>query len=426
MDPKDPTDSQSPLPPVPPVPPVPRAESPEAPSSPTAESTPTARASDSNPDSPYKPPRSATRQRYLVPKKQPDLSKLRASAGRAPVKKSDTGDENAATEPRVSKAVQRLREKRKRILGRDPTNPPNTPNTPKKLSFTKKPRPKGTAPKTRLKTTRPKKRQRIPFRPVEPANFQNYRKFVYLPPVYFFFDVLWGVMTTAGDEGALKRYYGMFTPFERGGIEGTFAVDWVDRLGYILMLKSSVPYLSFVNWIMWGLTIVAMVWWVRYLARGWELIQNTKPGISPRRAVIGLFIPVYNLFWYFTATLGLCRRYNEMVEPDLRCPRMDPTLFYTQLLITFFAIGALALAVMLQFQYLNFMQGIDTSYPINKFSFRAAELGMRTFFLGMFVGGAGIETVCRAINAAARSKDPRDHVDPTKLDPTRSDISNAV
>ncbi len=69
-------------------------------------------------------------------------------------------------------------------------------------------------------------------------------------------------------------------------------------------------------------TALALVW--IYVA--WNGIPETHRGtISPRRAVLSFFIPVYNAFWVFAVNAALCDTMNGILErtgSSRRAPRL--------------------------------------------------------------------------------------------------------
>lgn len=65
-----------------------------------------------------------------------------------------------------------------------------------------------------------------------------------------------------------------------------------------------------------------------YLYRTWHLIRDGSPRTSPGKAVGFLFIPFFNLYWYFQAFHGLSEDYNAWLSArNLEEPRMNEGLF---------------------------------------------------------------------------------------------------
>jgi len=70
-----------------------------------------------------------------------------------------------------------------------------------------------------------------------------------------------------------------------------------------------------------GLGIAAAVIWFIKLHRAWKVIQSLRREDSaetnmptPGQAVGFLFIPFFNLYWFFVATVGLARRVNKYLS----------------------------------------------------------------------------------------------------------------
>jgi len=66
--------------------------------------------------------------------------------------------------------------------------------------------------------------------------------------------------------------------------------------------------------------IAAVIIWMIKLHRAWKVIQSlrlndpTEAGMpTPGQAVGLLFVPVFNLYWMFVATVGLVRRVNRFL-----------------------------------------------------------------------------------------------------------------
>lgn len=107
-----------------------------------------------------------------------------------------------------------------------------------------------------------------------------------------------------------------------------------------------------------------------YLARAWRCLAYSNPRTTPGKAVFFLFIPLFNLYWYFVAFYGFPQDWNRIVSqhPDLaRAPRLSEGVFLT------FCIGAIAfvpLAFIMWFpmmaqicKAINFMAFRPTRHP---------------------------------------------------------------
>jgi hypothetical protein len=88
----------------------------------------------------------------------------------------------------------------------------------------------------------------------------------------------------------------------------------------------------------WIFLMVSAVFFYINLYRAWSCLQAGTPRTTPGKAVGFLFIPVFNLYWFFVAIAGLATDWNRIVAgyADLRAaPRLNATLF------VLFCIGSL-------------------------------------------------------------------------------------
>lgn len=77
-----------------------------------------------------------------------------------------------------------------------------------------------------------------------------------------------------------------------------------------------------------------------YLARAWRCLAYSDPRTTPGKAVGFLFVPLFNLYWYFVAFHGFPQDWNRIVSqhPDLaRAPRLSEGVFLA------YCIGAVAI-----------------------------------------------------------------------------------
>jgi hypothetical protein len=71
-----------------------------------------------------------------------------------------------------------------------------------------------------------------------------------------------------------------------------------------------------------------------YLYRAWKMIQDGYAYATPREAVGFLFIPFYNLYWYFQAFWRWSKDYNSFIQRNaISAPRMPEGLFLTWAII---------------------------------------------------------------------------------------------
>ncbi len=76
--------------------------------------------------------------------------------------------------------------------------------------------------------------------------------------------------------------------------------------------------------------IFGVVLFCIYLYRAWKTIQDGYTYATPREAVGFLFIPFYNLYWYFQAFWRWSKDYNSFIQRNaISAPRMPEGLFLT-------------------------------------------------------------------------------------------------
>ena len=67
-----------------------------------------------------------------------------------------------------------------------------------------------------------------------------------------------------------------------------------------------------------------------YLHRIWSVLQHGRPRTTPDKAIGLLFVPLFNLYWFFVAFYGLAQDWNRITTqyPDLnRAPKLNEKLF---------------------------------------------------------------------------------------------------
>lgn len=82
-----------------------------------------------------------------------------------------------------------------------------------------------------------------------------------------------------------------------------------------LMAPMALVYLFLIPWMIgW---IIGLI----HLYRGWELLQPHTPYSTPGKAVGFLFIPFYNLYWYFVAYWRWAQEWNRLVANNPKHPQ---------------------------------------------------------------------------------------------------------
>jgi hypothetical protein len=107
----------------------------------------------------------------------------------------------------------------------------------------------------------------------------------------------------------LGTYLGMMVPSVIGG-----AIQGASQGNDTMMMIGSI--ISLLTWpIFIGYFVLVLVW----IYKSWEMLppalRMTGSGtfVSPGQAVGYLFIPFYNLYWYFVVSVGLCHAYNRVL-----------------------------------------------------------------------------------------------------------------
>lgn len=139
------------------------------------------------------------------------------------------------------------------------------------------------------------------------------------------------LMTLCLIGGFIMMGFGFFSSEEFTGEPST--------LGIAVILLSLVPLLL-------G-TVLACI----YLYRAWWIIADHTRLATPGRAVGFLFIPFYNLYWFFVAYWRWSEEWNRIVASDVahrNPPRMTEGLFLTYAILNAAGIIAGALAALPQ------------------------------------------------------------------------------
>lgn len=63
-----------------------------------------------------------------------------------------------------------------------------------------------------------------------------------------------------------------------------------------------------------GLTLVSYVLHLILLNRWWEVIQDGNARIGPVEAIMGMFVPLFNFFWWYVVYIGLGKDLNKYCE----------------------------------------------------------------------------------------------------------------
>lgn len=106
-----------------------------------------------------------------------------------------------------------------------------------------------------------------------------------------------------------------------------------DSIDTIIGLLLIVVFGSFVA------TIMEAVLGIKLLYRAWTAIQDEHVWTTPGRAVGYLFVPVFNLYWFFVAWGGVARSFNIFTSRhDIPAHRLSEDLFMAQCVLVFLAI----------------------------------------------------------------------------------------
>ncbi|MDP0490150.1 MAG: DUF4339 domain-containing protein [Verrucomicrobiota bacterium JB023] len=92
------------------------------------------------------------------------------------------------------------------------------------------------------------------------------------------------------------------------------------------------------------LSICGWIYSLMLLHRAWRIVQPAGASTTPGKAVGFLFIPLFNLFWYFIAYAGLAENWNRAMdtfEETANAPRFNKTYFFgfAIMAIVFYPIG---------------------------------------------------------------------------------------
>lgn len=80
----------------------------------------------------------------------------------------------------------------------------------------------------------------------------------------------------------------------------------------------------------WVVSVIAMIFFYINIYRAWVCLQPGAPRTTPGKAVGFLFIPFFNIYWFFVAINGLPKNWNRIVSSyeDLKAaPKLSETTF---------------------------------------------------------------------------------------------------
>jgi hypothetical protein len=113
--------------------------------------------------------------------------------------------------------------------------------------------------------------------------------------------------------------------------------------------------------------LLAAVTFLSILQRGWSALARHESGVRPRRTVLMLWIPIFNLFWSFVAIASLPARLNGL-RP--RIPTLQPV-----------PVAAGYLVAIMPFAWLTLLFAIPTNLVAGSGLFPAVGLAL----LGLLV-----------------------------------------
>ena len=82
-------------------------------------------------------------------------------------------------------------------------------------------------------------------------------------------------------------------------------------------------------------SILGFVAFFQFIYRCWRLIQDGHARTTPGKAIGFLFIPIFNIYWFFVAIYGLAKNLNEYGERyRIAAPRVSEGLVLTGVIIS--------------------------------------------------------------------------------------------
>ncbi|MCH7225454.1 hypothetical protein MLD59_04875 [Verrucomicrobiaceae bacterium E54] len=139
-----------------------------------------------------------------------------------------------------------------------------------------------------------------------------------LPKVKAANFTLVAVFTLVGVIGMLASYGWLFAVIFQMTSAGNAAPEEAMTTPMILIYLSLIPWMT--GW------IIGLV----HLYRGWVLLQPHTHYSTPGKAVGFLFIPFYNLYWYFVAYWRWAQEWNRLVANNPnhpQAPQMSEGMF---------------------------------------------------------------------------------------------------
>ncbi len=150
---------------------------------------------------------------------------------------------------------------------------------------------------------------------------------------------------TSGEarESAVVRAPGEWVKWLYAGAAGASATTFA--LAVFLRDHGGAPKLQALSTIVQWLPTVRSVFALTWVYFAWKGVPPPYRGsLSPRRAVLTFFVPVYNLYWMFAINPALCATLDAILQ-RARERRRAPTLLAHLALGVSICIGALAFAL---------------------------------------------------------------------------------
>jgi hypothetical protein len=123
------------------------------------------------------------------------------------------------------------------------------------------------------------------------------------------------------------------------------ALDLIGRVAMHFRVASVLRYAAFAVGLSGGVKFVVAMGWI-YSA--WQGIPATHRGtISPRRAVLSLFIPFYNVYWALAMNAALCDTLDRILERG-KTGRRAPRMLGTAACVVWLGMSVLAFALRLR------------------------------------------------------------------------------
>lgn len=134
--------------------------------------------------------------------------------------------------------------------------------------------------------------------------------------------------------------------------------------GIMQAIGSSSSHLTELLFFAWIPSLVSAITWMVVVYKMWSAIQGEHARTTPGKAVGFLFIPFFNIYWFWVVFVGFAQDFNKYIQA--KNPNATPlniNLFMAQVILFYCAVipfvGILAVLAAVIISWINLMKICD-------------------------------------------------------------------